>query len=338
MACLDTCSLEPDAERALFRFVLRLLVLFALAMCVTEASAQDTYPSKPIKLVIPYPPGQADALARVIGERLSGILGQPVLVDNRPGAGGNIASRLVASAAPDGYTLLVTGNHHNLNPRIYKDAGYDSRRSFVPVIQLTEGPAVLLTQPGSPFKSLQDLVQAAKARPGQIAYASAGIGSSVHIVTELFMASAQIELLHVPYKGSGPAIQDALGGRVPLVMASLGGALPFLKSGQLRALVNTANARWPALPDVPTFAELGYPEATLVLWMGIMAPAGTPAPRVDRLNREIHSILSEPAVRSRIFELALVPVGGPPEHFAKMLQADYNAVEGIVARTGMAAE
>jgi tripartite-type tricarboxylate transporter receptor subunit TctC len=273
-----------------------------------------------------------------MAERLTAALGQPVVVDNRGGAGGNIASQYVAKAPPDGYTLLLTANNHNLNARIYKDAGYDPRRDFVPVIQLSEGPSVLLTQPESQFKTLKQVVDAAKENPQKIAYGSAGFGQPVHIAMELFMAASQIQLLHIPYKGAGPAMQDALGGQVPLVMSSLAGAMPNITAGKLRALAITGDRRWPALPDVPTMAEAGYPAATHWVWLGILAPTGTDSVIVTRLNREINAILAEPAIRDRLLALGTSPIGGTPADFGRKLQADHDAVAAIVARTGMKAE
>lgn len=320
-------------------FLHSLLLSLLLAACCGAVHAQPAYPTTPIKLVIVTPPGgSADSLGRIVAERLTSPLGQPVVVDNRGGAGGNIASQYVAKAPADGYSLLLTANNHNLNVRIYKDAGYDPRRDFVPVIQLSEGPSVLLTQPNSKFKTLKQVVDAAKAEPNKIAYGSAGFGQPVHIATELFMAAAQIQLLHVPYKGAGPAMQDALGGQVPLVMSSLAGAMPNITAGKLRALAITGDSRWPALPDVPTMAELGYPAATHRVWLGILAPAGTENATIARLNREINIILADPAIRERFLALGTAPIGGTPADFARKLQGDYDAVTEIVARTGMKAE
>jgi tripartite-type tricarboxylate transporter receptor subunit TctC len=312
---------------------------FALMLHGVDALAQATYPAAPIKLVIVTPPGgSADSIGRIVAERMTAALGQPVIVENRGGAGGNLASQFVARSPADGYTLLLTANNHNLNARIYKDAGYDPRRDFVPVVQLSEGPSVLLTQPDSQFKSVKQVVDAAKAAPGKIPYGSAGFGQPVHIAMELFMAAAQIQLLHVPYKGAGPAMQDALGGQIPLVMSSLAGAMPNITAGKLRALAITGDARWPALPDVPTMAEAGYPAATHWVWLGILAPAGTDSAIVTRLNRAVAAILADPAVRDRFVALGTSPIGGSPADFAKRLQSDHDAVEQIVARTGMKAE
>ena len=311
----------------------------ALTLCAWAAHPQGTYPAKPIRLVLVVAAGgSADAVGRIVAERLTPALGQAVLVENRGGAGGNIASQLVAKAVPDGYTLLLTANNHNVNARIYKDAGYDPRRDFVPVVQLSEGPSVLVTQPGSQFKSLVQVVDAARAQPRQIAYGSAGFGQPVHIATELFMTAARIQLTHVPYKGAGPALQDALGGQVPLVMSSLAGAMPHIQAGKLRALVLTGDARWPGLADVPTMAEAGYPAATHWVWLGIVAPVDTPAAVVERFNREVNLVLSDATVRERFLSLGTAPIGGPPVAFAKRLQADFDAVGDLVTRTGMKAE
>ena len=315
-----------------------LLALFWALGC-TVAHAQSSYPNKSIRLILVVAAGgSADSVGRIVADRLAPSLGQPVLVENRGGAGGNIASQIVARATPDGYTLLLTANNHNVNPRIYKDAGYDPRRDFVPVVQLSEGPSVLVTQPGSAYKSLAQVVDAAKAQPKQIAYGSAGFGQPVHIAMELFMAAARIQLAHVPYKGAGPALQDALGGQIPLVMSSLAGAMPHIVAGKLRALAINGDARWPGLGQVPTMAELGYAAATHWLWLGIVAPAETSSAVIERLNREINAVLAEPAVRERILALGTAPIGGTPAAFARKLMADYNAVEDLVVHTGMKAE
>lgn len=317
----------------------RLAVSLLLTLCASFAHGQSGYPAKPIRLVlIVAAGGSADSVGRIVADRLAPALGQPVLVENRGGAGGNIASQLVAKAAPDGYTLLLTANNHNVNPRIYKDAGYDPRRDFVPVVQLSEGPSVLVTQPTSQFATFAQVVETARAQPRKIAYGSAGFGSPVHIATELFMAASRIQLVHIPYKGAGPALQDALGGQIPLVMSSLAGAMPHILAGKLRALAINGDTRWPALPEVPTMAELGYPAATHWLWLGIVAPANTPAAIVERFNREVDLILRDAAIRDRLLALGTAPVGGTPAAFAKKLEADFNAVEELVARTGMKAE
>lgn len=318
----------------------RSLVLgLPLGLCSPVVHSQAAYPSKPVKLVLITPPGGgADSIGRIVAERLGSAMGQLVLPENRAGAGGNIASQYVAQAPADGYTLLLTANNHNVNPRIYKNAGYDPRRDFVPVVLLTQGPCVLATQPTSQFRTLGEVVEAAKARPQYIAFGSGGIGQPVHIATELFMAASHIQLLHIPYKGAGPALQDALGGQIPLVMSSLSGALPHIAAGKLRALGVTGDVRWHALPEVPTMAELGYPKATYWVWLGILAPVGTPSAIVERLNREINLALGDPTIRDRILALGTAPVGGSPAAFGKKLQADYEAVEELVARTGMKAE
>jgi tripartite-type tricarboxylate transporter receptor subunit TctC len=315
-----------------------LLGLLSMLFCL-QVAAQTGYPSRPVQLVvITSPGGGADAMARFVAQRLASPLGQSVVVENRAGAGGNIASQYVAKSPADGHTLLVTANNHNMNPLIYADAGYKSERDFIPVVQLSEGPSLIVVPRNSKFQTLAQLVTAAKAEPNTIAYGSAGYGQPVHIAMELFMSAAKIQLLHVPYKGAAPALQDALGGQVPVAISSLVGALPHVTSGGLRALAITGASRWPALPDVPTVAELGYPEATYAIWIGIMAPAGTDMAIVNRLNKEIGAILAEPAARERVVSLGAFPGGEPQPLFQAKIQKDRTIHQLVVERTGMKAQ
>ena len=315
--------------------------LFGLfcALFFLQAHAQSGYPNRLIHLVVITPAGGgADSVARLVGQRLGTAIGQSVLVENRAGAGGYIASQYVAKSKPDGYTLLVTANNHNMNPLIYPDAGYQSDKDFVPVIELSDGPSILVVPKDSKFQTLVQLVAAARAEPNKISYGSAGFGQPVHIAMELFMAAAKIQLVHVPYKGAAPALQDALGGQIPLVISSLVGALPHITSGALRPLALTGATRWPTLPDVPTLAELGYPDASYSTWIGIMAPAGTDMAIVNRLNKEVATILADPEARARVVALGAAPVGAPQPAFAAKLQKDKAIHEQVVARTGMKAQ
>jgi tripartite-type tricarboxylate transporter receptor subunit TctC len=310
----------------------------ALLFCL-QVAAQTGYPSRPVQLVvITSPGGGADAMARFVAQRLAAPLGQSVVVENRAGAGGNIASQYVAKSAADGHTLLVTANNHNMNPLIYADAGYQAERDFIPVVQLSEGPSLIVVPRNSKFQTLAQLVAAAKAAPNTIAYGSAGYGQPVHIAMELFMSAAKVQLMHVPYKGAAPALQDALGGQVPVAISSLVGALPHVTSGGLRALAITGASRWPALPDVPTLAELGYPEATYAIWIGIMAPAGTDMAIVNRLNKEIGTILADAAARERVVSLGAFPGGEPQPVFQAKIQKDRTIHQQVVERTGMKAQ
>jgi tripartite-type tricarboxylate transporter receptor subunit TctC len=314
-----------------------LALLAAMAMLPsTDAGAQGNYPSKPIRFVVVVAAGGgADAVGRILAAHLYPKLGQPVVVENRIGAGGNIASEYVARSAPDGYTLLLTSNNHNVNPLIYQRPGYDARKDFVPIVELTQGPSVLITPPDSGFRSLKELIELARARPGTLSYGSSGIGLPTHIATEMLKQAANIDIIHVPYKGAGLSLQAVLGKQIPLVTASLSAAMPHIQAEKLRPLAMTGPARWPTLPDVPTIAESGYPTVISLVWLGILAPSGTPQPIVDRLNREIAAALSAPEIRDRITSLGAVPAGGSPADFDAMLKADYEANEKIVARIGL---
>ena len=317
----------------------RLILGMVPAMLLPWAvHAQQGYPSRPINLVVITPAGGgADSIARFVAQRLSAVLGQAVVVENRAGANGNIASQYVAKSKPDGYTLLVTANNHNVNPLIYDDAGYQPERDFVPVVELSDGPSVIAVPKNSKFQTLAQLVAAAKAEPNTIAVGSGGIGQPGHIALELFIAAADIQLIQVPYKGAAPALQDALGGQIPLVVSSLTGALPHINSGALRPLALTGPTRWPAVPELPTLAELGYANATYTTWIGILAPSGTDIAIVNRLNKEVANILAEPDARARVLALGATPVGASQASFAAKLKKDKAIHEQVVARTGMTA-
>ena len=305
--------------------------VLAGALSPFEYAHSQAYPSKPVRfIVIVAPGGGLDATARHIAARLGPRLGQQVLVENRSGAGGNIAAQFVAHSAPDGYTLLLTSNGHTLNPLIYATPGYDPQKDFVPVMEITEGPVVLVTQPNAPFRTLKDVVDAARAKPDSLSYAHGGLGLPPHIAMEMFKQAANVQIANVAYKGAGPAVQDALGGHVPLAMLSLAGATPHIAAGRLRALASSGATRWPTLPDVPTIAELGYPDVVYLNWQGIFAPAGTPPEIVARLQREIVAVLAEDEVKEFLIGIGAAPVNSNPSDFDAMLKADYVANQKIV--------
>jgi tripartite-type tricarboxylate transporter receptor subunit TctC len=301
--------------------------MFAAASVVAggAALAQDAkWPQKPVTYIVPFPPGgTTDILARVIALKLGPALGTTIVVENKPGAGGNIGSDFVAKAKPDGYTILGgTISSHAINPSIYAKMPYDAVKSFQPITLIGTNANVLVVGADSPYKTVQDVIAAAKAKPGSISFASAGNGTSQHLSGELFKSLAGISLEHVPYKGSGPAIQDVMAGHVPMMFDTTVVAAPHIQSGKVRALAVTSAKRVKSLPNVPTMVEAGVPGYELVSWQGIFAPAGTPKDVVQRLNAEIVKVLKMPDVRERLESLGLDPVGNTPDEFAAFQKAE----------------
>jgi len=281
------------------------------------------------------PGGGLDIIGRVVADRMTKIIGQSVIVENRAGAGGNIASEYVARAPADGYTLLETTNNHNINAFIYKNPGYNPRRDFVAVTQLTEAPSVIVAGAQTSYRSLKDLIAAARAQPGKIAYASGGSGQPTHIAGEMFKKTANIDLVHVPYKGGGPATLDLVAGQVPVGISALPSVTPHIQDGKLRALAVTSDKRWPTLPDTPSVAESGYPGYRHMTWIGILAPTGTPAAIIARLNKDIAAVLASVDVRQRIITLGAEPVASSAAEFDAMLKAEYEATAKLVSEIGL---
>jgi tripartite-type tricarboxylate transporter receptor subunit TctC len=273
---------------------------FALALLAPLHAAAQAWPSKPVKLVVPYPPGgPTDIVARVVAERLQAQTGQPFIVDNRPGAGGNVGADVVAKSAADGYTLLVATTAHAINKSLFKNLTYDVQRDFTAVSLLTQGPLVLVVNPQYPARSVADLIARAKAKPDGVSFASSGNGQSTHLAAELFASMAGAPMTHVPYKGSAPALNDVIAGQVPIMFDTMLSAMPHVKAGKLRALAITGAQRSPAAPDVPTIAESGLPGYQAYAWNGLLVPAGTPAAVVSRLSAELKTALSQPAVQEK---------------------------------------
>jgi tripartite-type tricarboxylate transporter receptor subunit TctC len=326
-------------EHMMKRLALSLLAI-AWAIAAGTAFAQDKWPQKPVTYIVPFPPGgTTDILARAIALKLGPALGTTIVVENKPGAGGNIGSDFVAKARPDGYTILGgTISSHAINPSIYKSMPYDAVKSFQPITLIGTNANVLVVGAASPYKSVQDVIAAAKAKPGSISFASAGNGTSQHLSGELFKSLAGIQMEHVPYKGSGPAIQDVMAGHVPLMFDTTVVAAPHIQSGKVRALAVTSTKRVGSLPNVPTMAESGVKGYEIVSWQGIFAPAGTPKEVVQRLNAEVVKILAMPDVRERLAGLGLDPVGNTPDEFAAFQKGEIAKWAKVVKEAKISAD
>ncbi len=279
----------------------RLAKAAVVLLALTSVGLADDYPNRPVRLIIPFPPGGSnDVVGRLVAKQLSEVLGKQVFVDNHPGAGGVIGTQAAANAAPDGYTLLIVSLAHAVNPALYK-LEYDPIKSFTPISILATGPNVLVVNPELPVHSVKELLALAKQKPGELDYASAGVGSFQHMGGELFKLMSGANIVHVPYKGGGPAMQDVISGHVKIMFSSLVQTTPFIKSGQLRALGTGGAKRSAVLPDVPTIAEAGVPGYVSDNWWGILAPAGTPAPIIEKLHKDIQAALKAPELQA-VFE------------------------------------
>lgn len=296
-----------------------LALLVALVLAAGGAGAQERYPQKPVRIVVPFAAGgSTDIFARLIGERLSGVLGQPVVIENRPGAAGNIGAEAVARSAPDGHTLLMaTTGVMAINNALYKNMSYDAATDFDYVVFVASITNVLIVGADSPLRSVADVIAEAKRSPGKLTFASSGAGSSTHMSAELFKIMAGVDLLHVPYKGSALAMPDIVTGRVSMLFENMPGAISHIRAGTVRALAVTGLRRSSALPEVPTVAESGVPGYESLSWSGIAVAAGTPRDVIARLNREINAILAAPDMRQKLAEQGAEAVGGTPEAFAE---------------------
>lgn len=314
---------------------LRIIAGLALAAVAVSAAAQ-TYPQKPIRLIIPFPPGgPRDVQARLIGPKLTEAWGQPVVVDNRAGANGIIGIGLGAKAEPDGYTLVMISAGFAAAPSLYAKLPYDSVRDFAPVAPLTSGPGIVVVNPSLPVRSIRELVAHARSRPGQLFFGSAGNGAPSHLAVELFKSMAGIDLVHVPYKGMAPAITDLIAGRLQLSIPTIPGGLPHAKSGKVRALAVTGPQRSAAAPELPTVAEAGLPGYLATNWYGLVAPARTPRPVVGKLNQEIGRILAIPEVRERLTNIGMEPGSNTPEQFAEFIKSEIAKWAKVVKAAGV---
>jgi tripartite-type tricarboxylate transporter receptor subunit TctC len=304
------------------------------------AQAQASYPTKPVRLIVPFPPGGGtDILARVIGAKLTEALGQPVVVENKPGAGGNIGVDLVAKSAPDGYNMVI-GQTSNLavNPTLYPDLPYDPQKDLAPISLVADAPLVLVVPANSPFKTLGDVINAAKGKPEEVTFASPGNGTVSHLSGELLQKAANVKFQHIPYKGASQALTDLMGGQVQTYMSSIPTALAQIKGGKLRALAVTATKRVQDLPDVPTVAESGFPGFESSTWFGFLVKAGTPEPIVKRLNTEVVKVLQMPEVREKIAAEGATVLSGTPDQFTAFLKDEIVKWGKVVKDSGAKVE
>ena len=318
------------------RPIVHATLLLALAVPCTAAAA---YPDHPIRIVVPVAPGGGnDIVARLLARRLSDRWGQPVVVDNRPGASTAIGSEIVARATPDGYTIMLCSVSFAINAAARAKLPFDPIRDFAPITQVARVPQIVVVNPSLPAASLKEFIALAKAKPGQLNYASAGNGSSTHLAMELLMEMAGIALNHVPYKGTGPGMTDVIAGHVQVTFNAIPPVLPHVKSGKVRALGVANPRRFPTLPDVPTFGEAGLPGYTFASWFGIMAPARTPREILRQLNEELVRIIRDPEVNKTFIELGIDPLGTTPEEFGKNLRADIARSSELVRKHNIRAE
>ncbi len=311
--------------------------IIALGVALVAAlplSAQD-YPTRPVKVVVPFSPGGAvDGPMRVIAQELSKRIGEQVIVDNKPGAGATIGADLVAKAPPDGYTLLLASQTNAISATLYKTLPFDPIEDFAPITLIGREPGVLVVNPALPVKTLQELVAYAKERPGQLDYASSGNGSGQHLFAALLASSTGMKLNHVPYKGSAQATTDLLGGQVMMSMPGTAGMVGHIKAGKLRALAITGATRSPQLPDVPTVMESGVPGYEAYVWMGLLAPKGTPAPTIDKIRREVVAVLATPEVRNYMATAGIEIVGSTPAEFGQFFRSEKALWAKVVRETG----
>lgn len=311
-------------------------LLLALAGFPGKHSLADDYPSRPVRLIVPTAPGGGtDILARVLAQRLSQDFGQPVVVDNRAGAGSTIGTQIAARATPDGYTVLMVTTSFAINPSLRKKLPYDSLKDLAPVAHVASVQNILLVYPSLPVETVQELAALLRAHPGKYNYASGGYGTSPHLAIELFKNMGKFDIVHVAYKGSGPALTDLMGGRVSLMINGAPPAIPFIKAGKLRALAATGSKRWKEMPALPTISETVLPGYEAVTWFGLLAPGGTPSTIISRINAAVAKALKDPAVSTSLTAQGFEPVGSTPREFAALISRDTEKYKRVVRETGL---
>lgn len=304
-----------------------------------QARSEAAYPSRPVRLITPSSPGSGvDIVARIVAQKLSEQLGQQVIVDNRSGAGANLGAEIAAKAAPDGYTLFVGTPAHAINSGLYSKLNYDLVRDFSPVSLITTGQYIVVVHPSLPSRTIKELIALARTKPGALAYGSGGPGNATHLAVELFSNMAGIKMLHVPYKGSGPALTDLIGGQVHLMFANLTAGLPHVKSGRLRALAVTGEQRSSIVPDLPTVVESGLPGYVVTSYYGILTPTGTPKEIIARVNAEIVKAMRAPDMRERLAGDGADPVSSTPEKFASFIKSEIDKWAKVVKAANIRAE
>ena len=313
------------------------LLVGSMLLCLASIAVAQPYPNKPIRLIVPSTPGDAaDLVARLVALKLSPVLGQPVTVENRPGAGGVIGSEAAAKSAPDGYTLIMgNAGSHSINAAVYPKLPYDIQRDFVPLSQVAVAPNIAVINPMVPANSIAEFIAYAKSQPGKLSYASGGNGSSAHMSMELFKFMSGVDIQHVPYKGSSPALTDLMAGQVAIFIGNLPPTVPLIKAGKLRALAVTAKSRSALMPELPTISEAGLPGYETIAWYGVLTPAGTPPEIVRKLAAEIAKITRSPDMRDKLVEMGVDPVGGTPEEFKALIDSDIAKWKPIAKKAGI---
>ena len=324
------------AERVFKRgLITAISVLLAF---VTHGAFSQAYPAKPIRMIVPFPPGGgSDIIARISAQKLVEAMGQQVLIDNRPGAGGSVGAELGVKAPADGYTLTLIAASYTVGPSMYK-LTFDAVNDITPVIQLSQGPFLLVVHPSLPVRTSKELIALAKSRPGQLSYASSGTGSGTHLASELFLGMAGIRVLHVPYKGTAPALNDTIAGNVQMHWGSMASALPHAKSGRLRGIGVSTPARSPAAPAIPTISESGLPGYEVILWHGLIAPKNLPQPILSRLNSELNTALKSKDMEERLAADGVAPAGGTPAQFQAEIRKGVEMWSVVVKKLGLKAD
>ncbi len=331
--------MKKFAPTTTLRYFLGLVSLGMAASCLAQSTPinTDSYPTKPVRLVVPFAPGGVtDTSGRIVAEGLSKRLNQQVIIENKPGASGNIGAQLVATAAPDGYTLLLAlDGTLVINPHAYEKVGFNALKDFAPIAKLGDSIIILVANPGQPFKTLKEMVTVSKATPQGLSFGTSGNGSITHVAGELLKEKSGANLVHIAYKGGGPAAADVTAGHTPLAFSSASSVSQYIQSGKLVALGVPSATRSIAFPDIPTFAESGVTGVELNSWVGILAPAGTPLPIIDKLNREINAVLADPAVKERLLVSGIIAAQGTAQQFGQEIQNDFKLYGKVIEQAGI---